>query len=168
MNQTDQTSNKLQRRSFLKRLWLGAGIVGGIEAVYIALNFVKPRKSTAAISTSNYFEVGSVQQFKKNSITSFRNRNFFLCCLDNGEFIALSSKCTHLGCALTYNQQKNFLECPCHSSSFNIKGEVLRSPATKELDRYPIKIEKDIIKVDLANTMAMCEQHTFLNKSQQA
>lgn len=164
MTQTEQNPNNIKRRSFLKKLWIGVGIVAGLETLYIALNFFKPRKSNTKTLASNFFEVGTVDQFTKNSITSFRNRSFFLCCLKDGEIIALSSKCTHLGCALTCNTDKNLLECPCHSSIFNIEGEVLRSPATKHLERHPVLIEKGVVKVDIAQTIAATNINTMIKK----
>lgn len=154
MSRKEQASDKMKRRSFLRKIWVGVGIVAGLELIYIAMNFFKPRKSIANKTITNYFEAGSIEQFKNNSITSYRNRSFFLCRLKDGEFIALSSKCTHLGCALTCNTEKNLLECPCHSSMFNIEGEVLRSPATRNLERHEVIIEKGIIKVNTSSIIA--------------
>ncbi len=38
--------------------------------------------------------------------------------------------------------------CPCHSSSFDITGEVLSPPAPRALDLHPVRIENGIVKVD--------------------
>ena len=53
---------------------------------------------------------------------------------------ALSRKCTHLGCKLNYHEDKDFLECPCHQSRFNVEtGEVTRGPAQKSLTFLPVE-----------------------------
>ena len=39
--------------------------------------------------------------------------------------------------------------CPCHASSYDITGRVLSPPAPRPLDLYPVRIENDIVKVDL-------------------
>jgi len=150
----NKLTNKIQRRGFIKRLWIAIGIIAGVELIAIIYNFLKPVPKKDSTTLTQFFEAGKANSFKSNSITSFRNRNFFLCRLENGDFIALSSKCTHLGCALMANTEKNLLECPCHSSMFNIQGEVLRSPATKHLDRLDVIIENDLVKVNLASPIA--------------
>ena len=150
MNTKNSNQEPIKRRRFLKKLWASIGIIAGLELIYIVFNFLQPKKAIKNTLSENYFEAGPQDSFKKNSITSFRNRSFFLCRLENGEFHALSARCTHLGCALNYISEKNILECPCHSSMFDINGKVLRSPASKPLTRHKVIIEKGIVKVNLA------------------
>ncbi len=53
---------------------------------------------------------------------------------------ALSRKCTHLGCKLTYLEEKDILECPCHQSQFSaVSGTVLKGPAKRPLTFYQVK-----------------------------
>lgn len=56
------------------------------------------------------------------------------------EILALSSKCTHLGCKIN-NVINDELICSCHGSKFNLKGVPIIGPATKPLKT--LKIEKD-------------------------
>ncbi|MBE0676498.1 MAG: Rieske (2Fe-2S) protein [Bacteroidales bacterium] len=56
----------------------------------------------------------------------------------SGNYTALSSVCTHEGCAVTYNSSANNLPCPCHGSVFAIGGSVLNGPATQPLKVYPV------------------------------
>ena len=156
---SEDLKNNIERRGFLKKLWTILGIVAGIEIVYLVYNFFLPNKKITASVPSSYFEAGAQEKFKNNSITSFRSRNFFLTRLENGEFIALSTRCTHLGCALTYDKTKNLLVCPCHSSIFDIKGKVLRSPATRNLDHHEVIIEKNIVKVNTGVILTPLRKH---------
>ena len=55
-------------------------------------------------------------------------------------FIALSRVCTHLGCLVGFDSFNNKLVCPCHAGEFDLDGNVLSGPATKSLQRYPLKI----------------------------
>lgn len=41
-------------------------------------------------------------------------------------------RCTHLGCALKYNEQEQTYECPCHGSRYSKNGEILDNPTTKD------------------------------------
>ena len=45
----------------------------------------------------------------------------------------VSTKCTHLGCQLSWNADELTWDCPCHGSRFDYKGRLIGSPATKDL-----------------------------------
>lgn len=42
-------------------------------------------------------------------------------------------RCSHLGCALKWNEAEHSWDCACHGSRFNEKGEVLNNPANKDI-----------------------------------
>ena len=77
---------------------------------------------------------------------------FYLARLADGGFLALSRRCTHLGCSIPWDEEKRRFVCPCHGSIFNLAGEVLTGPAPRPLDTFPVRIENGIVKVDV--TMA--------------
>ena len=74
--------------------------------------------------------------------SSVRFYDRFIIVNDQLEYRVLSSKCTHLGCRIEKLNQGN-LQCPCHGSSFNLKGEVLSGPAIKPLPGLPFEINKE-------------------------
>lgn len=41
--------------------------------------------------------------------------------------------CTHMGCRLSWNQDEQSWDCPCHGSRFEKSGDVLEGPAVKGL-----------------------------------
>jgi Rieske Fe-S protein len=55
----------------------------------------------------------------------------------NGEYIALSTICTHRGC--TVDVQGARLVCPCHGSTYDRAGAVLKGPAQRALARFPVE-----------------------------
>jgi Rieske Fe-S protein len=59
--------------------------------------------------------------------------------LDDGSYAALSPVCTHLQC--TVNVEGALLVCPCHGSTFDRVGRVLRGPAERALRRYPAALD---------------------------
>jgi len=63
---------------------------------------------------------------------------------------ALDSACTHKQCQMGYNPGSRQIECPCHGSSFDLGGKVLRGPAKTPLKSYPAKLSGDrvIVTVD--------------------
>ena len=62
---------------------------------------------------------------------------------DTNEIWAVTRRCTHLGCTLTYLEGEQLLECPCHQSRFSGTGQVLRGPAEKRLPRYTVEQHSD-------------------------
>ncbi len=53
---------------------------------------------------------------------------------DDGILQALGMTCSHLGCQV--RPGGGFLVCPCHGSTFDLRGEVVRGPAQRALNRY--------------------------------
>ena len=67
-----------------------------------------------------------------------------------GAHTALSSTCTHLGC--TVEVGSTHLVCPCHGSTFDRQGRVVRGPAEEPLPRYQTRLTSDgVLIVDLRN-----------------
>ena len=136
------------RRSFLSKVWIGLGAIAGIEVLGISINFLLHSSKNANKDLSSYVIVGNVDDFKPNSVTPFRSGRFYLSRLSDGGFLAMSLKCTHLGCSVGWNEPENRFVCPCHSSSFELNGNVLSPPAPSALDLLPIFIENGIVKVN--------------------
>jgi len=50
--------------------------------------------------------------------------------------IALSSRCTHVGCPVRYEQAAGSFVCPCHGGVYNFLGERVGGPPPRPLDRF--------------------------------
>ena len=158
----DEIESELQpesRRSFLNKIWIGLGALAGIEVFGISINFLL-HSSKKEIDLGSYVVAGKVDDFKRNSVTPFRSGRFYLSRLSDGGFLAMSLKCTHLGCSVGWNESENKFVCPCHSSSFEINGNVTSPPAPRALDLLPIIIENGIVKV---NSKAATKRQRFSN-----
>lgn len=71
--------------------------------------------------------------------------------LGDGTFSVLSPICTHLGC--TVDIQGARLVCPCHGSTYDREGKVLKGPAERSLTRFPTRISPDaVVMIDLATS----------------
>jgi len=146
------------RRSFLNILWLSLGFVALIELITVAFAFLRPDKSKARREKSDAIVTGGdLDQFIPNSVTAFVRGRFYLARLEDGGFLALSRKCTHLGCTVPWVAAENRFICPCHGSSFDITGNVIHPPAPRALDMYPVIIENDVVKVDTSKPIKRAE-----------
>lgn len=59
----------------------------------------------------------------------------------SGEVVVFSGLCTHLGCGFRWNSDAQRFQCPCHTATFALDGQVLGGPPPRPLDRLPAKVE---------------------------
>jgi cytochrome b6-f complex iron-sulfur subunit len=139
----------LSRRSFLTRLWGILGAVAFAELIVMVIAFFSLRKpETAGADQDAIIVAGAVDNFEPGTVSAFVRGKFYLARLEDGGFLAMSRSCTHLSCTVPWVSGENRFICPCHSSEFDIRGEVINPPAPRALDLYPIVIENNVLKVD--------------------
>lgn len=51
-----------------------------------------------------------------------------------GVFVKKNQKCTHMGCALIWNEEEESWDCPCHGSRYTKDGENIDNPAQTMLE----------------------------------
>lgn len=59
----------------------------------------------------------------------------------DNSIVAFGPNCTHLGCAYHWETGKKDFLCPCHTSVFDINGNVIAGPAPRPLDRFETKLD---------------------------
>jgi cytochrome b6-f complex iron-sulfur subunit len=137
------------RRSFLSKLWVLLGTLAFAEVVVMVIAFFRPRKQrTTAAEQDAIIEAGTVDNFEPGTVSAFVRGKFYLARLEDGGFLAMSRTCTHLSCTVPWVSGENKFICPCHSSEFDIRGEVINPPAPRALDLYQVAIENNVLKVD--------------------
>lgn len=138
------------RRSFLKAAWIGLGLAALGEAAVVVASFLKPRREREKADAPGLFVAGPLDAFATGSVTAFPAGRFYLVRLADGGLLALSRQCTHLGCSVPWDEAKGRFVCPCHASSFDVRGEVLSAPAPRPLDVFPVRVENGVVKVELS------------------
>jgi cytochrome b6-f complex iron-sulfur subunit len=157
-NEEKKSRCESTRRSFLTKIWVGLGIIALAEFIIVGISFLRPRKSKAGKEKpASMVAAGSVDKFAPKSVTAFVRGRFYLSRLEDGGFLALSHKCTHLGCTVPWDEKEMKFMCPCHASAFDITGNVVDAPAPRALDIYPITIENRIVKVDTGSPIKRSE-----------
>lgn len=138
------------RRSFLNWLWVLLGSLACIELGWMTGSILKSRnRKKEQAKASHIINAGSVADFKPGSVKAVPSGQFYLACLDDGSFIALSRTCTHLGCSVPWDDKQQKFICPCHGSTFDLAGRVLTPPALRPLDYFPVRIENGLLRVDI-------------------
>jgi len=146
-------SKSSSRRGFLKNLWLALGAIISLEFLWMTFSFLSPTKKSEGNDISQLRTVGELKNIPMDSVIPVRSGQFYLVRLQDGGLLALSLKCSHLGCSVSWDGSKNRFICPCHSSEFAMNGNVINPPAPRALDYYPVFIDKGIVKVDTSKPM---------------
>ena len=56
------------------------------------------------------------------------------------DFIALSTRCMHLGCPVSYKPAAERFICPCHGGVYDFLGQVTGGPPVRPLDRFYTRV----------------------------
>lgn len=64
-----------------------------------------------------------------------------------GELAAFSAVCTHLGCIVQWQQERQQFLCPCHGGLFSADGAVVAGPPPKPLQKLPLAVANGVITV---------------------
>lgn len=67
--------------------------------------------------------------------------------LEDGQFAVISPICTHQGC--TVDIQGPRLVCPCHGSTYDRQGRVLRGPAERALTRAAVQLSDGVLVIQV-------------------
>jgi len=139
----------LSRRSLFNKLWLVLGGVAFAEVIAVMFAFFRPRNTkVTADAEVAIITAGPVENFEPGTVSAFVAGKFYLARLEDGGFLAMSRRCTHLSCTVPWVSSENKFICPCHSSEFDIRGNVINPPAPRALDIYPINIRNNVLTVD--------------------
>ena len=59
-----------------------------------------------------------------------------------GDFVAISTRCMHLGCPVRYVEASARFICPCHGGVYDFAGEVSGGPPVRPLDRFYVRVQQ--------------------------
>jgi menaquinol-cytochrome c reductase iron-sulfur subunit len=59
---------------------------------------------------------------------------------DPNVYIALSTRCAHLGCPVRFVRAAGIFSCPCHGGAYDFEGLVIGGPPVRPLDRFQTRV----------------------------
>lgn len=131
----------LLRMGFLGALGLAATELGAMIAPFTRVNRIVGLGDPVTVGTRA--EVLERFAATNDRPILFRQGRFFLLHAPGG-IIAAYRKCTHLGCAVPWNESEDRFHCPCHGSEFDKRtAVVLKTPAPKPLQLFHIAENAD-------------------------
>lgn len=66
---------------------------------------------------------------------------------DPNGYIAVSTRCAHLGCPVRFYQAAGNFICPCHGGVYGFQGEVIGGPPVRPLDRFQTRVSGDQVEI---------------------
>ncbi len=63
------------------------------------------------------------------------------------QFVALSSRCMHLGCPVRYTPAAQRFICPCHGGVYDFRGLVVGGPPVRPLDRFYTRLNNGVVEI---------------------
>jgi Rieske Fe-S protein len=66
---------------------------------------------------------------------------------DPNEYIAISTRCAHLGCPVRFFDAAGTFICPCHGGVYDFEGKVIGGPPVRPLDRFQTRVENGEVEV---------------------
>ena len=139
---------KQSRREFLTKFGVFCALLIGITAFARNLYlFFIPNKNK-----KNYHKylVGKVDEIPvgKAKEIMIQKKPVFVVHLEDG-FKVFSGICTHLGCIVKWEENKNRFYCPCHKGIFDKTGKVTGGPPPKPLDEFTVEMDDNLIFVQV-------------------
>lgn len=127
------------RREMVKFMTLGSLLLAGANWITVIAGKLMHRGSMAELN------IGAASALEQTGSLLFRYPTDADPCIavrtPEGKLVAYSQVCTHLSCAVVYDQAESALVCPCHKGVFNIdQGSPVAGPPTRPLPR--VKIEQ--------------------------
>ena len=145
----------MDRKQFLKTCGFGclAGITGVtlLQSCSPSLILSKEIKGSDILVPVSDFEIKNKREtnYKKYIIIQNELLKSPICVyrFDATDYTAMLMVCTHQGAELQAFGDK--LQCSAHGSEFSNRGILESGPADKDLRKFPIVIENNILKISL-------------------
>lgn len=146
-----------RRKFFQKAILYGMALfaIGTLaQFITIAYSFFMPAKKRQHLKTFTCFYTDVI----KDSAKEIHLRgNRIVLVNSNGNIMAFSATCPHLGCGVTWDQKKRNFLCPCHMAEFDINGQVLNGPPPGPLNQYVVKREGNSLFVYVPDNSGIME-----------
>jgi Rieske Fe-S protein len=136
----------IDRRRFLLTCAAGACTLGVSGCASLATRPVTATNGVIRLPLADH-PVLARPQGSVRILPSGEREPLVVLALGEERYAVLSTVCTHRGCAV--DVQGSNLVCPCHGSTYDRNGAVLRGPAELPLKRYAVKVVASALEITL-------------------
>jgi cytochrome b6-f complex iron-sulfur subunit len=151
---SEHPDQEIGRRTFFRLAMAGVGAcyataVGYPVYRYLASPVEKESAETAVTEISlpkaDRLPVGSALMFEFGSSPAMLIHH------KDNTWIALDAVCTHLGCTVKYEPDRNIIHCNCHGGEYSAEtGKNISGPPPRPLKKYSVTIKDGSVLVSRA------------------
>ncbi|MCX6934902.1 MAG: Rieske (2Fe-2S) protein [Verrucomicrobia bacterium] len=132
------------RRTFVRWALGSAGICYAAALGYPVYRYLASPVEKASVSSSvTEVILKDAQNLPKGSVLMFKfgSKPTMLIHHPDGAWSALTAVCTHLGCTVQYQPEKNQIYCACHGGVYDpVTGRNISGPPPKPLMQYRVNV----------------------------
>ena len=142
------SQNGTMSRRQLIRYLLGFSVIATLGGVLTPIIGYLWPPSRAAGDRSDRVQVGTILDFPvgQGKVVSVDDKPVIVVNTPQGGLKAYSAICTHLGCIVEWDQDRQFIRCPCHDGRFNpINGAIISGPQPTPLPPLALTVEDDAV-----------------------
>ncbi len=66
---------------------------------------------------------------------------------DPDQYLAISTRCAHLGCPVRFFEAAGNFICPCHGGVYDFQGKVIGGPPVRPLDRFQTRVRGGQVEI---------------------
>lgn len=123
----------------------GVALAGTVVAINLSGNTPNQQAQNPPVSASNQQTQNNTPNLAKNAAMNFNGNASVLVHLADGNFVAYSRHCTHVGVLVDYDPALQLLVCPAHGATFDPaqNGAVRQGPATRPLPQVTFHVNAD-------------------------
>lgn len=133
------------RRRFLGVCAAGASAAAAVAVAYPVIRYLAPRSGQTGaekvVFSASDLPEGEAKFFQ------YAGSSAVLVKTKSGELVALSAVCTHLGCIVQWEKDKQDFLCPCHAGRYSPDGAVLSGPPPRPLAKIAVSVANGKITV---------------------
>lgn len=93
-------------------------------------------------------ETGGFKVIKEVSIGEITD-SIIIVKKSNTEFLVYSSVCRHKRCNVKYKKDRDVFVCPCHGSTYDISGKVIKGPSKGDIPKYKVKLNNNKLEISI-------------------
>lgn len=133
------------RRKFLAYCLGGIAAVAAAGIIYPLFRYLSPLSRQLESSKVTIPE-GAVREGEANFF-QYAGSAAVLVRHPGGALVALSAVCTHMGCIVQWQKDRQEFFCPCHGGRYTSDGAVISGPPPRPLPKLPFAVANGIITV---------------------
>lgn len=126
------------RRKFLGVCVAGAAAAAAAAAAYPVFQYLAPRSGQGG-AEKVVFAVADIPEGEAKFF-EYAGSSAVVVKAKTGDYVALTAVCTHLGCIVQWEKDKQDFLCPCHAGTYAPDGTVTGGPPPRPLAKIPVAV----------------------------